>query len=196
MNKMLVFALAAALVSPVFAADEEESSIDEVFDTTHAVAETPRKNAGVWPAFLAISEIPPAEKTPDVIGLRLTVPFSTKHESVTGVDLGFWGRAQYFEGFMLSILRNDVKDRFTGFQIGLYNSAAQADVLAVQVGLWNEAGSVRGLQAGLVNVADVAQGFQIGLINRAEEMHGFQVGAINVIRDAELQFLPVFNIGF
>ena len=42
----------------------------------------------------------------------------------------------------------------------------------------------------------MAQGFQVGVINRAEEMYGFQVGVINVIRDAELTFCPLVNIGF
>ncbi len=193
MKKMLACVLAAAFIFPVLAAEEE--SVDDVFNAT-TVAEKPRKNAGVWPAFFAISEFPSAEKTPDVIGLRLTIPFSTKHESVTGIDLGFWGCAQYFEGFMINILRNNVKDQLAGFQVGLYNSAGQADLMGLQIGLWNEAGSIRGFQAGLINVADIAQGFQVGVINRSEEMYGFQIGVINVIRDAELQFCPFVNIGF
>ena len=84
----------------------------------------------------------------------------------------------------------------SGLQVGLYNSATQADLLGFQVGLWNEAGSFRGFQVGLVNTVGVAQGFQVGVINRAEEMYGFQVGVINVIRDAELTFCPLVNIGF
>ncbi len=193
MKKLLAFALAAVVAAPIFAADEEaeDDSIDNI-----PPAEAPRKQTGVWPAFFAVSEIPSAPKTPDIVGLRITFPFSTKHESVTGIDVGLWGRAQYFEGFMCSVLRNDVKDFFTGFQVGLYNSVGQADMLGVQIGLWNEAGSIRGVQAGLINVAHQAQGIQFGLVNRAEEMYGFQVGLVNVIRDAELQFCPVLNIGF
>ncbi len=193
MKKLFALALVAALVSPVFAEDGE--SVDEIFDPAHVV-DVPRKNAGVWPAFFAVADIPAAEKTPDIIGLRLTIPYSSKHENVTGFDLGFWGRALYFEGLMLSILRNDAKDQLSGLQVGVYNSAGQANLFGMQVGLWNEAGSFRGFQAGLVNTAGVAQGFQIGLINRAEEMYGFQVGAINIIRDAEISFCPVVNIGF
>ena len=41
-----------------------------------------------------------------------------------------------------------------------------------------------------------SEGIQVGVINRAETFHGFQVGVINIIRDAELQFLPVLNVGF
>ncbi len=193
MNKLLSFALAAALVSPVFA--QEDDSLDEIFEAA-PVAEAPRKKVGVWPAFFAVCNIPSPERTPDVIGLRLTIPFSTGHESVTGFDVGFWGEAQYFEGFMLNVLRNKVNDQFTGLQVGLYNTANQADMLGVQVGLWNEAGSILGIQAGIINTAGIAHGLQVGLINRAEEMYGFQVGVINVIRDAEIQFCPVVNIGF
>ncbi len=130
------------------------------------------------------------------MGLRITIPFSTRQESVTGFDVGFWGRAQYFEGFMCSLLRNDVKDELAGVQIGVYNTAHSADLLGVQIGLWNEAGSFRGCQAGIVNTAGQAYGCQIGIINRAEEMYGFQLGLVNVIRDAELSFCPVLNIGF
>ena len=192
MKKMLAFALAAALVAPVFAEgdDGDEDSLDL------PVVETPRKQVGVWPAFFCVGEIPSATTAPDIIGVRLTIPFSTKHENVTGFDVGLWGRAQYFEGFMCSVLRNDVKDELSGVQVGLYNSAGQADMIGVQVGLWNEAGSIRGVQAGAVNTAGIAQGIQIGVINRAEELYGFQIGLINVIRCADLQFCPVLNIGF
>ena len=69
-------------------------------------------------------------------------------------------------------------------------------MLGIQAGLWNEADHVRGVQAGIVNVAGEARGLQVGLINRSETMYGYQVGLINVIRDAELQFFPVLNIGF
>jgi hypothetical protein len=55
---------------------------------------------------------------------------------------------------------------------------------------------MRGVQVGVVNVTGGSEGFQIGLINRAETLYGFQVGVINIIRDAELQFMPVVNIGF
>lgn len=193
MKKLLAFALAAAVAAQVFAAEEEveDDSIDNI-----PAADAPRKQTGVWPAILAVSEIPSGAKAPDVVGLRITIPYSTKHESVTGIDVGLWGRAQYFEGFMCSVLRNDVKDVLAGFQVGIYNSAGQADLFGVQVGVWNEAGSIRGVQAGVVNVAHQAQGFQVGLVNRAEELYGFQLGLVNVIRDAEVPFFPFLNIGF
>ena len=55
---------------------------------------------------------------------------------------------------------------------------------------------MRGVQLGLINVADTVQGFQVGLINRAESMYGFQVGGVNSIRESELAFFPILNIGF
>ena len=55
---------------------------------------------------------------------------------------------------------------------------------------------MRGLQVGIINVADSVQGFQIGLINRAEPAYGFQVGGVNVIRESELAFFPIVNVGF
>ena len=193
MKKLLALALAVSFVAPVFADDAETD--DDILDSTPAV-EAPRKQVGVWPAFLAIGEIPAAAKTPDVIGLRLTIPYSTKYDNVTGFDVGLWGRAHYFEGFMFNILRNDVKDELSGVQVGIYNSASQADLIGVQVGLWNEAGSIRGLQLGLVNTVGIGQGFQLGIINRAEELYGFQLGIVNVIRCAEIQFCPILNVGF
>ena len=176
MKKLFALALAAALVSPAFADVVETEETDTNLE-------------------LGLFEVAAAQ-APDVVGLRLTIPFSTRQESVTGFDIGFWGRAQYFEGCMCSILRNDVKDELTGIQVGLYNSAAQADLIGAQVGLWNEVGSMRGAQVGLVNVGGNVQGFQVGLINRSEELYGFQVGLVNVIRDAEIRFCPFVNIGF
>lgn len=194
MKKLLVCACAATLAVSLFAQDAE-SPEEDALDLT-VETEPPRKQVGVWPAYFAISEFPSPDQAPDIVGLRITIPFSTRHENVTGFDIGFWGRARYFEGFMCSILRNDVKDELSGIQVGIYNTAHQADLIGIQFGLWNEAGSIRGLQAGLVNTAGEASGIQIGVINRAEEMYGFQVGIVNVIRDAELQFCPFLNIGF
>ena len=129
-------------------------------------------------------------------GLRLTIPVSTKQENVTGIDLGLWGRALYFQGFQINILRNDVKDDMSGFQCGLYNSIGSGQLLGLQVGLYNEANFLRGVQAGLINLGGEVDGLQIGLINRAETMVGYQIGLINVIRDAELEFCPIINIGW
>ncbi len=194
MKKLFALALVAALVTPAFADEVETEETDTILEKPEF--DVPRKQVGAWPAFFAICEIPAAAQAPDVIGLRLTIPFSTRQESVTGFDIGFWGRAQYFEGFMCSLLRNDVKDELTGFQVGLYNSAVQADLFGAQVGLWNEVGSMRGAQVGLVNVGGNVQGFQVGLINRTEELYGIQLGLVNIIRDAEIRFCPIMNIGF
>ncbi len=147
----------------------------------------------MWPAFFAVCEFPANH---DVMGLRLTIPFSTVQENITGIDLGLWGRCLTLEGFQFNILRNDVRDDLCGFQVGLYNSTSGGQLLGCQVGLWNQAQLMRGFQFGLVNMTGQTEGFQLGLINRAETMHGYQVGLINVIRDAELEFCPVINIGW
>lgn len=191
MKKLFVFAAMFAVSAALFAQDSE--GVAESGDTTVVDISAPRKHIAVWPAFFAISEIP---ATPDLIGFRLSFPFSTKQESVTGFDIGLWARTRVFEGIAVNVLRNDVKDELTGFQIGFYNSAVQADSLGLQAGLWNEAGTLWGVQAGLVNSVGAMEGIQVGLINRAEELYGFQVGVINIIRDAEFRFLPIVNIGF
>jgi len=185
MKKLLFLAVTAVAAVSVFA--QEAATTDEA-------AQVERKQeSSVWPAFVALSEYPAA---PNVIGVRFTIPYSTKQENVTGIDLGFWGRCQNFEGLAVNLIRNDVKDDMAGFQIGLYNSAGRGNGLGLQVGLWNEAACFKGVQAGLVNSVGEAQGLQVGLINVSETLYGYQVGLINIIRDAEYPFFPVINIGF
>ncbi len=144
-----------------------------------------------WPVWIALN----SQKDIDVIGLRLTIPYGSC-ESVTGFDIGFFGRCRYFEGFQLNILRNDVSDIMAGVQVGIYNSSGRADLMGLQVGLWNEAHSIRGVQIGLINVADSVTGIQFGIINRSEALYGFQGGIVNVIRESEMPFCPILNIGF
>ena len=191
MNKLLTFAAMAALAFPLFA--DEVASAEPAKSDPQAEETGARPMRSTWPAYVAVGQLPRAY---DVIGLRLTIPFSTVHENVTGIDLGLWGRALYFEGFQLNILRNDAVDSAAGVQVGIYNSIGRGELLGFQVGLWNEAMSLRGFQVGLVNVVGEGQGFQVGVLNRAETLYGYQVGLVNVIRDAELQFLPILNIGF
>jgi len=142
----------------------------------------------VWLAFNSTRNL-------DVTGLRLTLPYG-KCESVTGFDLGFWGSCRYMEGLQFNLLRNEAEDVMAGIQIGIFNSAGRADLTGLQIGLFNDARSIRGFQVGLVNIADGVHGFQVGLINRSETAYGFQVGGVNIIREAELAFLPIVNVGF
>ena len=183
--KKLVIAFCAAFTCAAVMAQATASS---------APAQEPvavQKEAPDWPIWLAFN----STKDIDVAGLRITIPYG-ECESVTGFDLGFFGRCRYFEGFQLNILRNDAKDHLAGLQIGVYNSAGRADMLGVQLGLWNEARNFNGLQLGLVNLTDTGSGFQIGVINRAECFYGFQGGAVNVIRENEFAFLPIVNVGW
>lgn len=189
MKKLLSMTLIAALISPVFAEENKEESSENSIETEKAV----KRESAMWPAFFAVCEFP---ASPDVVGLRLTIPYSTIQENVTGIDLGLWGKALYFQGIQINVLRNAVKDDMSGFQFGLYNSIGGGQLLGLQAGLLNEANSLRGAQIGLVNLGGEVQGLQVGLINRSETMVGYQVGLVNVIRDAELQFFPILNIGF
>ena len=203
MKKLIAVAAIAAFMLPLCAAPaaSEMVTVDDVADDLsveednglEVKVDAPRKNVALWPAFIAVWDFP---ETPDLIGLRITIPYSTKQENVTGVDFGFWGRSEYFEGVQLNVLRSDVRDSCADIQAGCYNSVARGDLLGIQAGLWNESMSQRGIQAGLVNVAGDMEGVQIGIINRCETMYGFQLGAINIIRDAEFQFMPILNVGF
>ena len=183
MKKTLMALCAVIACAAVFAQDAEPAPAP-------TVAQTPDTRAP-WPVWLAFN----STRNIDVVGLRLTLPYG-ECEGVTGVDRGFYGRCRYFEGFQLNILRNEALDVMAGAQGGIYNSAGRADLTGLQVGLWNEARSLRGVQLGLINVADTVQGFQVGLVNRTESMYGFQVGGVNVIRDSEIAFFPIVNIGF
>ncbi|MGN0853028.1 MAG: LA_2272 family surface repeat-containing protein [Kiritimatiellia bacterium] len=144
-----------------------------------------------WPVWLAFN----STKDIDVAGVRFTLPYG-QCESVTGFDLGLYGRCRYFEGLQVNILRNEAEDVMAGFQVGIYNSAGRADLVGLQLGLLNEARTVRGIQVGIINLAGQIEGIQVGLVNRAETTYGFQVGGVNVIRDSDLSFCPIVNIGF
>ena len=185
MKNLFTLAAVAALTLSVCAQDTDADTEEPIDEFALPEPAPQSQKVSYWPAFLAVNELP---ETPDLVGLRLTIPYSSKQENVTGFDVGFWGQARYFEGFQLNLIRNDVKDQLSGAQAGLYNSADRADLFGVQVGAWNEAGSLRGGQLGLVNIVGQMQGVQIGLINRAEGLYGFQVGLVNVIRDAEIAF--------
>ena len=145
-----------------------------------------------WPVWFAFND----SEDIDVVGLRLNLP-SGQCEQMSGLDLGFIGRSHYYNGIQLNLFRNDVTDSLAGFQIGCgYNSCGLGDMLGFQAGLWNEAQTVYGFQVGLVNLADYAKGFQVGLINRSQGMYGYQVGLINIIKDSQVPFCPILNIGF
>lgn len=188
--KKLLSVVFAAGVALSLSAQEAESAASAAQNEKNVER---RNESAIWPACVAVSQWP---RSPDLVGLRLTIPFSASQENVTGFDVGFWGVSEYFEGIQLNVLRNNVRDSAAAFQVGLYNSVGRGDFLGVQVGLWNESMAMRGVQVGLVNVTGGSEGFQIGIINRAETLYGFQVGVINIIRDAEMQFLPVVNFGF
>ena len=189
MKKLSLLPLLALLTASVFA--EEDKDVKPAEEQPATVRQS--DESSIWPSPLALCQWP---RYPDLVGLRLTIPFSTSQTNVTGIDLGLWGCSRYFEGVQINVIRNDVKDSMAGFQFGLYNSIGTCELVGFQAGLWNEANSLRGLQVGLVNVMGEGEGLQLGIINRAETFSGYQIGVINVIRNAELQFMPLINIGF
>ncbi len=144
-----------------------------------------------WPVWFAFNDT----ENIDVVGLRLNLP-AGQCEQVSGLDIGFIGRSQYFNGIQINLLRNSVTDALAGWQIGCYNSAGLDNMFGLQTGLWNESRSMYGLQVGLVNLSDYAEGFQVGIVNRVEGLHGYQIGLINIIRDSQVPFCPIVNIGF
>ncbi len=186
MKKALLCICTALSFAAVFAQEQKAPAEPETRDQAPA----PQAEKASWPVWLAFNSV----RDIDVIGLRMTFPYGSC-ESVTGFDIGFVGRCRYFEGIQLNILRNDVSDIMAGFQVGVYNSSGRADLMGLQVGLWNEAHSIRGVQVGLINVADSVTGIQVGIINRSEAFYGFQVGAVNVIRESDMPFCPIVNVG-
>lgn len=177
MKKLIIGCLMAGFA--VFGAMAEEQE----------VVKTPPVQQAPW--FIGFNDV----QDVDIVGLHLN--FNGHIDQMTGFELGFAGHANNFYGMQMNLLRNEVVDVLAGFQIGIgWNSAGRADIFGMQVGLWNGAGQLKGIQVGLINTAEFSNGFQVGLINRTEGMYGFQLGAINVIRDSQIPFCPILNVGF
>lgn len=190
MKKILMLACAVLACAAVSAQEAAPAAAVPAATSPNQVVVKPATKAS-WPVWLAFNSAADI----DIIGLRMTLPYG-KCESVTGFDIGVYGSCRYFEGVQVNILRNEVKDVMAGFQVGIYNSARRADCAGFQLGLFNEASGMNGVQLGIINIAERIEGFQIGLINRAESMYGFQFGGVNVIRDSDLAFCPLINLGF
>ncbi|MBR1871364.1 MAG: hypothetical protein IJ802_06015 [Kiritimatiellae bacterium] len=180
MKKFLLVCVAAFAVMGVMAQEAQ----DEV-----APAQAPSEKTS-WPLWLSFN----TSDAPDITGLHLTLPYGTV-DSVTGFDIGIYSHVRYMEGLQTNLLRNDAIDQLAGIQVGIYNTAGRADLFGIQLGLFNEVQTIRGAQGGIVNVANAVYGFQVGIVNRAETMYGFQVGIVNIIRESELPFCPIVNIG-
>ena len=183
MKKTLMALCAVLACAAVFAQEAAPAPAPAAANASDTKAPWP-----VWLAFNSVDDI-------DVVGLRLTLPYG-ECESVTGFDLGVYGRCRYFEGLQANILRNEALDVMAGRQACIHSTAGRADLTGLRVGLGNEVRSMRGVQVGIINVADSVQGFQVGLINRAESMYVFQIVGVNVIRESEIAFFPIVNLGF
>lgn len=82
-----------------------------------------------------------------------------------------------------------------GMQLSLLTGSCKK-LCGVGLGLFNTDEAMYGVQIGAVNLANTVGGVQVGLINRTEDMCGIQLGLINVIRNSNLQFLPILNMHF
>lgn len=144
-----------------------------------------------WPVDLSFLDW--IHRPADVAGLRVGIPFGL-NDSVTGVDVGFWGQSDYFWGIQVNVVENHVRDEVGAIQVACINDAGH--LTGLQVGLWNTAATMQGFQVGLLNLADQAEGLQIGVVNRCELMHGYQIGLVNVIIESPVPFAPVVNFSF
>jgi len=144
-----------------------------------------------WP--IDVSFIDWIHRPADVAGLRLGLPYGV-NDSVTGLDIGLWGKSDYAWAIQVNVLENRVRDEMGGIQISCINDAGH--LTGLQVGLWNTAPTMEGFQIGLLNLADNVNGLQIGIINRTELMHGYQIGLVNVIRESPVPFMPIVNFLF
>ena len=139
-----------------------------------------------------------------VVGLRVGIPWA-ESDSVTGIDIGFYGKAKNMAGIQINLAANIVTDRADAIQIACYNYAG--NLSGAQFGLLNNIDNgalgwdttlmfAACVQVGLVNKANYLRGVQVGLVNSAELLYGFQVGLVNVIRSGTIPFMPIVNIGF
>ena len=74
MKKLMSLAAVAAVALPLVAQEAEKAEEPRQQNKTEV-----RSESTVWPAFFAVCEFPAA---PDVTGVRLTIPFSTRQDLV------------------------------------------------------------------------------------------------------------------
>ena len=144
-----------------------------------------------WPVDFAFLDW--IHRPADVAGLRIGIPYG-QNDSVTGIDIGLWGKSDYAWAIQVNVVHNVVRDEMGGIQVSCVNDAGH--LTGLQVGLWNMAPTMEGFQIGLLNLADQVDGLQIGLVNRTEIMHGYQIGLVNVIRESPVPFAPIMNFYF
>ena len=99
-------------------------------------------------------------------------------------------------GVQAALVGNEVEERLSGVQLGLFN-VAEGDLRGVQIGALNGAkATVRGVQAGFLNSAQNVHGLQIGAFNLARHLEGVQIGLLNYAEDAAVPCLPILNARF
>ena len=67
-----------------------------------------------WP--VDVSFIDWIHRPTDVAGLRLGLPYG-QNDSVTGIDIGLWGKSDYAWAFQVNLVHNVVRDEMGGIQV-------------------------------------------------------------------------------
>lgn len=116
-----------------------------------------------------------------------------------------------FSGFLQLGVQNHVS-RFKGaFQFGILNSAdiffgaIQLGILMnetsvfkgiAQVGIYNYSKVGKSVQLGIINISKKVVGMQIGVYNQTDTLTGIQIGLLNFVKNGQLPFFPIINIGW
>ncbi|MEI8242890.1 MAG: hypothetical protein WCI17_06450 [bacterium] len=112
----------------------------------------------------------------EVAALRIGIPYGA-NPTITGLDIGVWGRSERAWGLQVNLFVNDVREKSGGAQLAICNLGD--DVTGIQLGLWNSTASLAGAQLGGLNYAENADFLQLGLANAANTMKGLQLGGWN-----------------
>lgn len=115
-------------------------------------------------------------KPSEVAALRISYPYGS-NPSITGLDIGTWGRSDRAWGLQINLLANEVDEKFGGAQLAICNLVE--DATGIQIGFWNSATMLAGIQGGVLNYSENADFLQVGLGNSATTMLGLQLGAWN-----------------
>lgn len=124
--------------------------------------------------------------------------FFNRSASFTGIQIaGLANRTEGgFRGIQVAAIANFGENlrQMTGLQIALHNTAEMVE--GMQLGLVNFATGVVGGQIGLYNRAEIVRGFQIGFANACSVLQGIQIGVGNHTDGTEIDWIPLFNLGF
>ncbi|MCF7790687.1 MAG: histidine decarboxylase, pyruvoyl type [Victivallales bacterium] len=125
---------------------------------------------------------PPAEKYPNIYGVRLGLPITYDDGScLYGIDLSaFFSATTLVKGLQFTVVGTQAKT-IDGLQVSIANFAKE---------------NINGMQFGGVNYAENSRGFQLGLVNYSKKARGIQIGLVNIIENGWIPFIPILNLNF